>query len=279
MDRHQLGAFLRLHRERLDPASIGLPAAGPRRTPGLRREEVAALAHVSAQHYTRLEQGRGSLPSRAVLGSLARALRLDDAQRRHLFALAGEAFSAPPGPPSDVPEHIHELIARLRDTAVLVLDAKYDVLAWNPLAAALIEDFSALPPRERNTLRRHFLHPDPTHGMVEDGHLGRLAVGHLRATAARYPDDAPTQQLVRDLRRGSLEFIRLWNTSEVIERRHQIKTFIHPAIGTIRLHSDMLGVPDRDQRVVLMTAEPGTPDETAIRLLSVIGTQRMGVAE
>jgi transcriptional regulator with XRE-family HTH domain len=278
VDRRELGAFLRMHRERRTPEDAGLPVAGPRRTPGLRREEVAALAHISTQHYTRLEQGRGSLPSRSVMAALARALRLDDAQRRHLYTLAGEAFSAPPGPSADVPANIHELIDRLTDTAVLVLDATYEVLAWNPLAAALLGDFSARPPGDRNLIRRHFLHRNPAHGVLDDGEFSRFAAGQLRAAAARYPDDPATQGLIAELRRDSPEFARLWPSSEVAERRHQIKRFAHPAVGVLDLRCDVLMVPERDQHVILYTAEPGTPGESAFRLLAVIGTQRMDAA-
>src|SRR5690348_7523742 len=156
MDRPQLAEFLRSRRERLRPEDVGLPAGLRRRTPGLRREEVASLATMSTDYYTRLEQGRGPRPSRPVLTGLARALRLSDDERDHLFRLAGEQPGPPPGPPADVRSGVLRMLARL-DVPGLVLDAKYDVLAWNPLAAALIADFSALPPRERNLLRLRFL--------------------------------------------------------------------------------------------------------------------------
>jgi transcriptional regulator with XRE-family HTH domain len=164
---------------------VGLPAAGPRRTPGLRREEVAQLAHVSTQYYTRLEQARGPHPSRHVLAALGRALRLNDAERAHLYTLGGQPVE-PPGPSPDVPDRILDLIERLPHTAAIVLDAKYDVLAWNPLAAALLEDFSAQPSRDRNMIRRYFLHPDQSrrhYGITGGGDFGRFAAGHLRAAA------------------------------------------------------------------------------------------------
>jgi transcriptional regulator with XRE-family HTH domain len=277
VDKHELGRFLRLHRERVTPALVGLPANGPRRTPGLRREEVAQLAHISTQYYTRLEQARGPHPSRHVLAALGRALRLNDAERAHLHTLGGQ-LAEPPGPSSDVPDRILDLIERIPHTPAIVLDAKYDVLAWNPLAAALLEDFSAKPRRDRNMIRRYFLHPDQSrrhYGISGGGDFGRLAVGHLRAAAARYPDDRATQELVSELRRGSPEFAALWPSPEVSDQRHLTKTVDHPRLGQITLACDILVVPERDQHVVLFTAEPGTPAHEALRLLSVIGLQQM----
>jgi transcriptional regulator with XRE-family HTH domain len=278
VDKRELGRFLRLHRERLTPATVGLPADGPRRTPGLRREEVAQLAHISTQYYTRLEQARGPQPSRRVLVALGRALRLNDAERAHLNVLCGQP-AEPPGPSAVVPDRILDLIERMPDTAAIVLDAKYDVLAWNPLAAALLEDFSAQPPRERNLIRRYFLYPDEArrhYGITGGGDFGVFAAGHLRAAAARYPDDRATQDLVRELLRHSPAFAALWPSPEVSDQRHLVKTVDHPQLGPITLNCDILVVPERDQHVVLFTAEAGTPAQEALRLLSVIGLQQLG---
>ncbi len=243
---------------------------------------MAALAYISTQHYTRLEQGRGSLPSRQVLAALGRALRLDDVQRRHLHALAGEAFSVPPGPPADVPHHIQELIARLTDTAAVVLDAKYDVLAWNDLGAALFGDFTVFAPARANLLRHYFL-PEVRarlHGggrVLDEGAFGVVAAGQLRAAVARYPGDEPTRQLISELVDRSPEFARRWSESEVVAVPHLRKEFDHPAVGHLSLRCDVLAVPERDQSVVLYTADRGSADEGALRLLGVIGTQRMDV--
>jgi transcriptional regulator with XRE-family HTH domain len=274
---HELGRFLRQHRERLTSATVGLPAAGPRRTPGLRREEVAQLAHISTQYYTRLEQARSARPSRHVLAALGRALRLNDAERAHLYTLGGQP-AEPPGPSPDVPDRILDMIERLPLTAAIVLDAKYDILAWNPLAAALLEDFSAQPRRERNMIRRYFLRTDQNrrlYGITGDGDFGEYAAGQLRAAAARYPDDRATQELVRELLLRSPEFAALWPSPQVSDQRHLIKTVDHPQLGPITLNCDILMVPERDQHVVLYTAEPGTPAHEALRLLSVIGLQQM----
>jgi transcriptional regulator with XRE-family HTH domain len=281
VDKRELGDFLRHRRERLTPATVGLPADGPRRTPGLRREEVAQLAHISAQYYTRLEQARGPRPSRPVLASIGRALRLTDAERDHFYTLAGEPVDAP-GPSGEVPANVVELLERLPDTAVLVLDAKYEVLAWNPLAAALFEDFSARPRRERNMIRRYFLDPDPGtrhYGIVDNGEFGRFAAGHLRAAAARYPDDPGVRGLVRELLRESPDFAERWDSGEVHAARHMDKTIVHPQVGPIELSCDVLVVPEHDQHVTLFTAAAGTPGHEALRLLSVIGLQRMDVPD
>ena len=278
MDKHELGRYLRSHREKLTPETIGLPAAGPRRTPGLRREEVAQLAHISTQYYTRLEQARGPHPSRHVLAALGRALRLNDAERAHLYTLGGQQ-AEPPGPSADVPDRVLDLIERLPHTAAVVLDARYDVLAWNPLAAALLEDFSARPRRERNMIRRYFLDPDPArrhYGITDaDGAFARFAAGHLRAAVARYPDDHATKELVRELLDNSPEFAALWPDPEVSDHRRLAKTIAHPQLGPITLDCDILLVPERDQHVVLFTAEPGTPAHEQLQLLAVIGTQQL----
>jgi transcriptional regulator with XRE-family HTH domain len=278
VDNRELALFLRMHRERISPATVGLPADGPRRTPGLRREEVAGLAHISTQYYTRLEQARGPRPSRDVLKGISRALRLTDVERDHLHNLAGEPLGAPPGPSSDVPDNILDLIERMPDTAAVVLSARFDVLAWNPLGAALFEDFSARPSGDRNIIRRYFLHPDPAsrqYGIDDGGRFARYAAGRLRAVAARYPRDRPTQDLVAELLRDSPEFARLWPTREVDNPNHLAKTVHHPVVGRMDLVCDILDVPERDQQVVLYTAEHGSPAQEAFRLLSVIGIQRM----
>lgn len=281
MDRRELGAFLRNRRERIAPADVGLPAGPRRRTPGLRREEVAQLAYISTEYYTRLEQARGPRPSREVLAQLARALRLTDAERDHLHHLAGTPPGPPSGPCREVRDSITALLHRLPQAAAIVLSATYEVIAWNDLAAALMEDFSALPRRDRNLLRRTFLEP-PRDGrrlysVSDAGEFARTAARHLRAAAARYPDSPEVSGLVAELLAHSEEFARLWAEHEVAARPTLCKTFDHPLVGPVSVDCDVLDITDRDQRVVIYTAAPGSPSEEALRLLSVIGTQRMDV--
>ncbi|MEV0488326.1 helix-turn-helix transcriptional regulator [Streptomyces sp. NPDC050508] len=279
MDRRELADFLRSRRERITPGEVGLPAGPRRRTPGLRREEAAQLAFISTEYYTRLEQARGPHPSREVLAGLARALRLTDAERDHLHHLAGVPPGPPPGPSREVRQSILDLLHRLPQAAAIVVSATHEVIAWNDLAAALMEDFSAVPRRDRNLLRRVFLGPHPQgqrlYGVSDADTFGRRAAQDLRAAAARYPDDPELTELVSELLAGSEEFARLWASHDVSTAPTLRKTFQHPLVGPVTVNCDVLDLSDRDQRVVIYTAVPGSPSEGALRLLSVIGTQRM----
>ncbi|MFE1314689.1 helix-turn-helix transcriptional regulator [Streptomyces sp. NPDC058755] len=279
MDRRELAAFLRSRRERITPAEVGLPTGPRRRTPGLRREEVAQLAFISTEYYTRLEQARGPRPSREVLAGLARALRLSDPERVHLHHLAGAPPGPPPGPSREVRQSILDLLHRLPQAAAIVTSATFEVLAWNDLAAALMEDFSALPRRERNLVRRAFLGPSPhgrrLYGVSDADAFARASAQRLRAAAARYPDDPELTGLIEELLAGSEEFARLWASHDVSAEPTPCKTFQHPVVGPVTVNCDVLHITDRDQQVVIYTAAPGSPSEEALRLLSVIGTQRM----
>lgn len=282
MDKRELGAFLRSRRERIRPSDVGLSAGQRRRTPGLRRDEVAHLAFISTDYYTRLEQARAPHPSGDVLSGLVRALRLSDAERAYLYLVAGVELERPPGPPREVRPSILNLIQRLPQAAAIVLSATYEVLAWNDLACALMEDFSALSRRDRNLLRRAFLGPHPAdgrrlYGVSDADEFSDTAALHLRATAARYPDDPETSEMIAELRSGSAEFARLWNAHDIVSRPTLCKTFAHPVVGPVAVNCDSLDIADRDQRVVIYTPEPGSPSEEAMRLLAVLGTQRMDV--
>ncbi|TCC51826.1 XRE family transcriptional regulator [Kribbella pittospori] len=281
MDKPELAAFLRNRRERIKPSDVGLLAGRRRRTPGLRREEVAQLAYISTEYYTRLEQARAPHPSGEVLAGLARALRLGDAERNYLHDLAGVPVAPPPGPPRQVRQSILDLLERLPNAAAIVLSASYEVIAWNHLATALMEDFSILSRRDRNLIRRAFLGPPPGSGRLysvsDAGQFARSSASHLRATTARYPDDPETQQLIAELLAGSDEFAELWEAHDVSAEPTLCKTFEHPVVGTVTVNCDALSIPDRDQQVIIYTATPGSPSEEALRLLSVVGTQRLDV--
>jgi transcriptional regulator with XRE-family HTH domain len=281
VDRRELADFLRSRRERITPSDVGLPAGARRRTPGLRREEVAHLAYISTEYYTRLEQARGPRPSLEVLAQVARALRLSDAERDHLHHLAGTPPGPPPGPSREVRQSIVDLLHRLPQAAAIVISATYEVIAWNDLAAALMEDFSALPRRDRNLVRRAFLGPHPEgrrlYGVSDGEEFAVSAVQELRAASARYPGDAELTGLVAELLDGSEEFARLWAAHDVTARPTLCKTFDHPVVGPVAVNCDVLDIADRDQRVVIYTAAPGSRSEEALRLLSVVGTQRLDV--
>jgi transcriptional regulator with XRE-family HTH domain len=182
MDKQELGAFLRSRRERLRPEDVGLPSGSRRRTPGLRREEVAVLAHISTEYYVRLEQGRAPRPSGEVLAGIAGALLLTDAESDHLHVLAGTAPNRSGLHRRDVRPSILALLERLPQSAAFVTSAAFEVLAWNDLAAALMEDFARLAPEDRNLARRAFLGSAPA----------RTTSARADTTSAR-PDTAPAR--------------------------------------------------------------------------------------
>jgi transcriptional regulator with XRE-family HTH domain len=262
----------------MQPSDVGLPAGTRRRTPGLRREEMALLAHISSEYYTRLEQARSSQPSREVLTALARALRLTDAERDHLHHLAGVPPAPAPGPSRGVRQSLLDLIVRLPNAASVVTSATFEVLAWNELACALMEDFSAIPPRERNFARKAFLAPSNDRYLYDVSDLATFrehAAHELRAATARYPHDPSLRSLVSELREGSPIFETLWDSHDVTRQPTLSKTFRHPVVGPIVVNCDVLDIADRDQRMIIYTAVPGSKDEELPRLLSVIGTQRL----
>lgn len=275
VDRAELAAFLRQRRARVRPADVGLEAGQRRRTPGLRRQEVAQLAGMSVDYYIRLEQGRGPRPSRQMIAAICRALRLSHDEAAYLHHLAGEVPGPPPGPVRDVRPGLLHLLGRLDDTPAMVCDAKYDVLAWNAMAAALITDFTALPPGERNIIWRFFSDPDVRGRHDADGarRFARESVADLRAATARYPGDGGIRALVDRLLAASTEFRGLWAERDVQARRSAHKRLRHPVVGWLDLDCEALHDPDRDQWVVLYTAPPGSPSHEALRLLRVVGTQ------
>lgn len=277
VDRPALADALRAARSRVQPRDAGLPAGIRRRVPGLRREEVAQLAGLSVDYLTRLEQGRGPTPSGQVLGSLARALRLTDDERDHLFHLAG---SAPPRPgliDGVVRPATLRLMDRLTDLPALVLDAKGDILAWNGLATALLGDFSAWPPPTRNVVWRRFLGDGGrvARGPEEAERTAAQAAAELRAVVAKYPDDPGLQRLLTDLQAQSPQFARLWEQRRVAERRSDTKTVDHPELGPVTLDCDVLILPGTDQRLVVYSAAPGTPAAEALAVLRVVGLQSL----
>jgi transcriptional regulator with XRE-family HTH domain len=279
MDRTELGVALRTWRERLRPADVGLPAGMRRRTPGLRREEVAGLAGMSVDYLTRVEQGRGPRPSEAVLGGLARALRLTDAERDHLFDLAGAAPPAPGRIRCGVRPSVQRLMDRFTDLPAVLLDAKCDIVAWNPLAAALLGDMSAIPPAQRNVAWQAFLGTSRV-DVDPDGRerLDRAIVSDLRRAAARYPADPALVRLIAELSAGSDRFERLWTLRELDERHGDHKRIRHPALGLLELDCNVLHVQGDDQTLLVYSAAPGSQAAEALALLGVVGLQEVNVS-
>ncbi|MBG0568878.1 helix-turn-helix transcriptional regulator [Actinoplanes aureus] len=275
MDRRQLAEFLRDRRARVKPGDVGLTAGARRRTPGLRREEVAGLAGISVDYYARLEQARGPRPSRQVLAALARALRLYDDERAHLYHLAGEVPAAPPGPSRDVPAGVLHLLDRLDDTPAYVIDVKYDILAWNWMAAALLGDPSTWPADRRNIIWNLFTGEHSAAALTDPQSAAFAAecVADLRAAAAQFPQDPGIHQLIARLRAASPEFVRRWEQLEVCVRRGTtIKHVHHPVVGDLTLECEVLDIAGHGQRLIIYGAALESPTADALKLLSVVGT-------
>ncbi|HEX4361140.1 MAG TPA: helix-turn-helix transcriptional regulator [Pseudonocardia sp.] len=267
MDRVELADFLRRRRERLRPRDIGLPDAGPRRTPGLRREEVAYLVGMSTDYYVRLEQQRSPQPSPQVLTALARALRLTDDERDHLFVLAGHP--SPPGPRAG--DHVRPgmlaLLDQLEHAPAQVLTDLGDLLAQNDMAQLLFGTMCSVAPGERNVVWRWFTDPGVRARYPADEHdyYSRLHVADLRAAVARRGRDPLAAALVDRLRAASPEFTALWDQHEVAVRRRSRMRINHPALGPIELDSELLLTPAEDQQFLVFTPPPGsiTADQLA----------------
>ncbi|GAA3716977.1 helix-turn-helix transcriptional regulator [Streptomyces tremellae] len=280
----EFSAFLRSRRARLAPRDAGLPAGlGPRRVPGLRREEVARLAGVSVDYYVRLERGRAAHVSDAVLDALARALRLDGTERAHLCTLAVPArrrsAGVPPGatepPPVGSAQRVRpgllRLLDTLGDTPALVLGRRYDVLASNRAARALYTDFEALPVRERNMVRFLFLDEAARTLYADWPAAARSTVAGLRLYAGRHPRDPGLAELAGELCDRDADFRRWWGEHDVHERCHGVKRYRHPLVGELVLGYEALApTADADQVLGTHTAEPGSPSEGALRRLAAL---------
>lgn len=269
----EFGQTVRRWRDRASPQAAGLPAGGPRRAPGLRREELALLAGISVDYVTRLEQGRAANPSEQVVEALGRALRLSSAEREHLFRSAG---LVPPGRgtvPAYITPSVHRLLDRLIGTPVAVFDAAWTLLLANPLYTALMGEWQG---RERNGAWRTFLGSGGrVRHTAQSRHLMEAAmVGELRAAAtSRYPADQPLRRLVAELRTNSDLFAELWNSGAVGRQEASRKTIDHPQVGPLTLDCDVLDVAGSDLHIMIYTAEPGGEDAERLGLLAVLGTQ------
>ncbi|WP_181796168.1 helix-turn-helix domain-containing protein [Streptomyces sp. WELS2] len=275
MNRVELTDFLRRARARLTPSDVGLPAGTRRRTPGLRREEVAQLAGMSVDYYTRLEQSRGPCPSRQMLTALARALRLTKDEHDHLFHLTGQEPPRREATSTHVRPGLLLVLDRLHDIPAIVVTDCGEVLAQNALSRALSGDALAHPPRGRNMIRRFFLDPAVQELFPPEDRpvRAREHVAGLRAVTSARPTDPEPAGLVAELRSNSEEFDRLWNEHEVAVRRATTKRFRHPAIGVLELDCEVLVNSDHNQQLVIHTARPGTESYERLQLLRVVGLQ------
>ncbi|WP_369241243.1 helix-turn-helix domain-containing protein [Streptomyces sp. R21] len=274
---NELGEFLKVRRAELSPRTVGLPDTGGRRVPGLRREEVALLAAISSDYYTRLEQGRIQ-PSASVLAALAHALHLDDHQRHRLFELAGRQRARHRRPAAQKAQpQLRRMLDDLTASPGVVIGRRMDILAWNPVAAALFTDFAKVPEDRRNCARILFTDPSMRTLYADWRAVARDCVSHLRTTAARCPDDPRLTGLVGELSVEDRDFGQWWGSRHVPSRRVGTKRFHHPVVGELVLDWDTFTCSsDPDQELVVWTAEPGTPSYDGLRALASRATRRLG---
>jgi transcriptional regulator with XRE-family HTH domain len=272
-----IGSYIQAWRHRLQPADAGLPAGVPRRTRGLRREELASLAGISVDYLVRLEQGRATNPSAQVLAALSRALRLTAEERDHLYTVAGQAPPRRSAMATHVPPSVQRLVDRMADLPVAVYDPAWTIITWNAAWAGLMGDPSAASGRDRNLIWRTFTGAS-TRVRKDDGETDDFetnAVADLRRAAGAYPDDAGLHQLIGELQQASPRFATLWAARVVNTTGSNQKTIGHPQVGPITLNCDVLTVAHCDLRLVVYTAEPSSADAGRLRLAQVIGLQRM----
>jgi transcriptional regulator with XRE-family HTH domain len=271
----ELGRFLRARREGVRPTDVGLPVgAGVRRTPGLRREELATLAGVSIDYYTRLERGKETRPSPAVVEALANALRLNDEERQYLRDLAAQAARRAPEPrpraSRTVRPSVKQLLETVRPSPAYVVSRTNDLLAANPGGMRLMPGMAEWPARQRNTIRYTFLHPLARDLWPDWEQKAKNCVAQLRAVAGSDPDAPDLAALVGELIVKSAEFNRLWERYEVRSIGDGSKTFRHPLVGTLTLVHEVVSLNKTDgQRMVVYMATPGTPDHDAMTLLDL----------
>jgi transcriptional regulator with XRE-family HTH domain len=274
MQRVQLADFLRRRREAIRPAEVGIADGPRRRTAGLRREEVAMLAGMSVDYVVRLEQGRSSQPSTQLLGALARALRLSDDERAHLFHLAGHRPPPADGVARLARAGLVRMLDLLGDTPALVLSDLGEVLAQNRAAVLLTGDLTGFTGDRRYVVYRWFTEPAAraVNPPEEQEHHARSLVADLRATAGRRSGDPEVDGLVERLQAASAEFRRLWAEHEVAVRRADRKTFVHSRVGPIMMDCETLVTPDQRQELLVLTPADAEARER-LELLRVLGIE------
>ena len=276
MDRAARAGCLRHRREPLQPGDVGPPAGVRRRAPGLRREEVASLALMSTDYYTRLEQQRGPQPSAQMLASLARALRLTTGERDYLFRVAGHNPPAAVTAASHVAPALLRVLDRLDDTPAMILSRLGEVLVQNRMAVALFGDRSGHTGLARSEIYRWFTDPAERRIYPEDDQprQSRSQVANLRAAYGAMGPRSAAGELVRALQKASPEFAGLWDRHEVAQRFADHKILLHPELGPIELDCQVLFTEDQSQALLVLTAPPHTEGYGKLQLLSVLGQQQ-----
>jgi transcriptional regulator with XRE-family HTH domain len=267
-----LGTYLRDRRAKLDPTAFGLPSAR-RRTPGLRREEVAQRANVSATWYTWLEQGRGGAPSADVLDRISRAMMLTDAEREHLFLIG---LGRPPEVRYRAPEGITPRLQRLLDTLehspAVIRTATWDVIAWNKAAVAVLTDYSKLPADRRNVLRMMFHDSHVRAAQSNWRSVARSVVASFRADVARAGAARNVQSLVDELCATSAEFAAMWRDNDVQTHGEGVKVLHHPSAGPLSMEFSAFAVDGRPDLNMLIF-NPATPED-AEKIRTLLKSQR-----
>ncbi|MGW7548463.1 helix-turn-helix transcriptional regulator [Streptomyces sp. NPDC054770] len=249
--RHELAAFLRSRRERITPEEVGLPRGTRRRTPGLRREEVAQLSAVGVTWYTWLEQARDIQVSVQVLDALARTLRLDGTERAHLFQLAEAVDPTPAASCTGVTPGLHEVLRALEPLPASVQNSRYDILAYNRTYGRLLCDLDAVPPEDRNCMILVYTHPEWCRSIVHLEETRRLMAAKLRASMAGHLAEPAWKMLVKRLAAESAEFRENWERYEVVDLRARTKQFLNPYVGFLTLeHTDLFLNPGSGARMV-----------------------------
>ncbi len=261
IERRQLLAdFLRTRRERLSPADVDLPVSKRRRTPGLRREEVALLANIGVSWYTSLEQGRDVHPSEPVLESLAQALRLTADERNHLFLLAVQ--HNPPHEPPDkelVNPSLEQVVHSLNPNPAYILGRRWDLLAWNEAAERVFSFSTPLPPHSRNYVWRIFTSQAIRSRQHDSGYVAQGVIARFRADCARYPGDPWFAELITDLQAASESFRELWIRHDVLRVLDCHKEMEHPELGYLEFEHVELRLPDNpDLKVMIYNADQAT---------------------
>lgn len=282
MDRHGLADFLRTRRAALAPADVGVTPGSRRRAPGLRREEVANLTGMSVDYYSRLEQRRGPQPSPAMLAALARTLRLGLDERDHLFRLAGHSVPERSSASSYVRPALIHVLDQLDDCAAFVCSDLEVVLAQNRLSVALQGDHRRFGTGiEASAAWKWFTEPGFRALALpgDEQRQGRIRVANLRATWARRRGDADVCALVDGLLARSEEFRMIWERHEVGIAQEDHKTLVHPRVGTVDVDCEILATADGGQRLIILSAQPGTQAHGKLKLLGVLGEQDVAAAE
>lgn len=248
----ELADFLKKRRTGLNPADFGISNQKHRRTAGLRREEVADLAGISVTWYTWMEQGRNIQVSMTVLENLSRALRLDPTEREHLFALAGKADTKKVLPLENVSESLRNIVISMKDNPACILGKRWDILVWNDAASALLGDFDAMPPEERNTIWRLFTNPELQQRIVNQKEITEQILAQFRVTYDKYAGDLLFEELVEKLKAVSPEFKQMWSHHNVLGKDSGYREVNHPLVGKMAFQHGTFRVYDSPEMKFLL---------------------------